>query len=207
MPGDEKFLGIDIGGSSVKVGVVSRDGRVLTSRTGTLPFDRGRDTALKALFQQIDRCLEDAGIPLSEIIAIGVAAPGTMDLEAGIILQPFNVEGWENLPLRQLVEERFSRRVCLQNDANAAAYGEAWVGSGRGARSLLLWTLGTGIGSGIILNGEILTGAHGHAGECGHQIIQMQDGPRSEHGLDGSLELYAGARGLITRARESPAPS
>ena len=137
------------------------------------------------------------------IRAIGIAAPGTMDIPGGVIFHPFNLPGWENLPIIELVSKRFGLPAVLQNDANAAAMGEAWLGRAKGISSVMFWTLGTGIGGGIVLDGKVWEGAHSHAAECGHMIIQQEGGPRSEFGIHGSLELYAGARGLMRRCREA----
>jgi len=197
------FLGIDIGGSSVKLGVVSATGQVCAQRAAQLVVDQGRDVGMESIFGEAERCLTDAGVGVGDLRGIGVAAPGTMDLAAGVILQPFNLPGWEDLPLKQLTQQRLRTPTVLVNDANAAAFGEFWVGAGREYRSLMLWTLGTGIGGGIVLDGEILVGAHGHAGECGHMVIQCDGGPRSEFGIHGSVELFAGARALVRRTQEA----
>ncbi|MCA9055003.1 MAG: ROK family protein, partial [Planctomycetaceae bacterium] len=172
-------------------------------RMSQLVTDCGRDAGMDSIIHEVQRCLSDAGIKLSDIRGVGVAAPGTMDPAAGVILHPFNLAGWENLPLRQIVADRLRAPVVLLNDANAAAYGEFWVGAGREYRSLMLWTLGTGIGGGIVLDGEVLVGAHAHAAECGHMVIQCDDGPRSDHGIHGSVELFSGARALLRRCREA----
>ena len=193
------FLGIDIGGSSVKLGVITATGQVEARRTAALVVDQGRNAGLESIFGEAEACLEDAEVSASDLRGIGVAAPGTMDLAAGVILQPFNLPGWEDLPLKELTQQRLRAPTVLVNDANAAAFGEFWVGAGREYRSLMLWTLGTGIGGGIVLDGEILVGAHGHAGECGHMVIQCEGGPRSEYGIHGSVELFAGARALVRR--------
>lgn len=203
MDAPDCFLGIDIGGSSVKVGVVTSEGTVLTHRHSPLAVVQTRDAALDQVFEDAHICLRTAGLTPSEVRGVGVAAPGTMDLEAGVLLQAVNLPGWEDLPLRRIAEERLGRPAVLVNDANAAAYGEYWVGAARDARSLMFWTLGTGVGGGIVINGELLQGAHGHAGECGHMIIQCDGGLRSEHGIHGALELYAGARGLVRRCEEA----
>jgi glucokinase len=203
MEAPASFLGIDIGGSSVKVGVVTSEGTVLSHRQSPLPLVQSRDAALDQVFEDVHICLRTTGLTLSEIRGVGIAAPGTMDLQAGVLLQAVNLPGWEDLPLRRIAEERLGLPAVLVNDANAAAYGEYWVGAARDARSLMFWTLGTGVGGGIVLNGELLEGAHGHAGECGHMIIQSDGGLRSEHGIHGALELYAGARGLVRRCTEA----
>ena len=191
------FLGLDIGGSSIKSGVLCNSGDVLASCRQQLPLSGGLESGLEVLFGVARDVVAEAGIDWGEIRGIGVAAPGTLDTAAGVILLPFNMPGWENLPLVEILSKQFARPVVLQNDANAAAYGEIWAGAARGARSLLMWTLGTGIGSGIVLNGEIWEGAHGHAGECGHMIMQLDGGPVSEHRLHGSLELLAGSKALV----------
>ena len=202
MPPGEYYLGVDIGGSSVKVGVVSASGQVLARRSESLPYSLGRDASMQAMFQTIEACLASSSFTLRQIAGIGVAAPGTMDLTKGIVFHPFNLPGWEDLPLRALLADRFGLPTVLQNDANAAAYGESWVGGAAHARSLMFWTLGTGVGGGIVLNGEVHAGAHFHGGECGHMVIQMEGGPRSEFGIHGSLELYCGAKGLVRRCFE-----
>jgi len=155
--------------------------------------------ALEAVCEAVDRLLSVVAMPIDDLAVIGVAAPGTLDLDAGVILQPFNLPGWENLPIVDFVHHRFGIPTVLLNDANAAGFGEYWAGDYGGGASLMLWTLGTGIGSAIVLNGEILEGAQAHAGECGHMIIQMEGGLQSPHGVHGALELYAGARGLVRR--------
>ena len=193
------YLGVDIGGTSTKTGVVSDEGRTVAKLRVPSVLHKGREEGLQGLYETLDQVVEQSGVGWRAIRAIGVAAPGTMDIPAGVIFHPFNLPGWENLAIRDLVSERFRKPAILQNDANAAAYGEYWLGAAHDARSLMFWTLGTGIGGGIIVNGEIVTGAHSHAGECGHIIIQMEGGPTSEHGIHGSLELYAGAKALVRR--------
>lgn len=197
------YLGLDIGGSSVKAGVVTAGGDVLAERQSPLDLSRGLAPGLELLDQTAEQVVADSGAGWASVRAIGVVAPGTMDIAAGIIDHPFNLPGWEDLPLAQRVSERFGRPACLQNDANAAAFGECWLGAARGASSLMLWTLGTGIGAGIVLGGRVWEGAHSHAGECGHMIVQMDGGPTSEHGINGTPELYAGAKALVHRCREA----
>ena len=198
-----KYLGIDIGGSTFKVGVVADDGESLAKTRVPSRLDKGLEAGLARLYECVEHVVTDSGADWDEIAAIGVAAPGTMDIPAGIVFHPFNLPGWENLPLRDRVQEQFGKPTVLQNDANAAAYGEYWVGAAREARSLMFWTLGTGIGGGIVIDGQILTGAHSHAAECGHMIVQMEGGHPSPHGIHGGLELYAGARALVRRTQDA----
>jgi len=199
--GEQRYVGVDIGGSSVKTGVVTESGEVLARRTTAMELGDGRDAMLERLYALIEEIIDESDSG-SNVAGIGLAAPGTMDIPGGVIFHPFNLPGWENLPLRDLVAERFDLPAVLQNDANAAAFGEYWLGAAQDADSLMFWTLGTGIGGGIVLNGRVWEGAHSHAGECGHMIIQQEGGLPSEFGIHGSLELYAGARGLVRRCQE-----
>jgi glucokinase len=125
-----------------------------------------------------------------------------MDIPAGMLLNPPNLPGWVNFPIRDRVAERMKLQTVLQNDANAAAYGEFWAGAARQAKSLVFWTLGTGIGCGIIVEDLIIEGAHSHGGECGHIIIEMTNGRLCDTGQYGTLEAYAGAKGVVRRCQE-----
>ena len=203
MSEERYYIGVDIGGTNIKVGVVSSQGATVTKLDARNVLNAGPEAGLEHLYSMIDQLVTQSAVPWKNVGGIGVAAPGTMDIPNGIVFHPFNLPGWENLPLRNLVAERFGKPTILQNDANAAAYGEYWKGAARDARSLMFWTLGTGIGGGIVLDGHIIQGAHSHAGECGHIIVQMEGGPQSPHGIHGSLELYAGARALVRRCTEA----
>ena len=197
------YLGVDIGGSSIKAGVVTDDGRILASRHVSSALEDGLEAGLANLERISRELVSESGMSWDRIRAIGVAAPGTMDIPAGIVFHPFNLPGWKNLPLRDLVSQRLGKPAVLQNDANAAALGETWLGAGKNARSLMFWTLGTGVGGGIVLDGKVWEGAHSHAAECGHIIIQQEGGPPSEHGIHGCVELYVGAKALVRRCREA----
>lgn len=196
-------VGLDIGGTNIDVGVVDRCGQLLSRSQSPLRCGTSVDDELRRVFDVVCGAVRDAGVGWTRIGAIGVAAPGTLDLDGGVIRHAFNLPGWENLPLVTRVREQFGRPAILVNDANAAAYAESQFGSGRGTSSLVLFTLGTGIGSGIVLQGQLWEGAHGHAAECGHMIIQHDGGPQSPFGIHGSLELYASSRALVDRCRNS----
>src|SRR5205814_4760319 len=129
------------------------------------------------------------------------------DIQAGLLLDPPNLPGWVNLPIRQLLADKLQKATVLQNDANAAAYGEYWAGAGRGVASLVMFTLGTGIGCGIIDHGKIIEGRHSHGAECGHIILQMENARQCSCGQFGHLEAYASATALVKRAVEALAQS
>ncbi len=197
------FLGIDLGGTNVKAGVVDHGGHSRSSVSRPTQADKGPEHGMRNIYRVADDAVSTSGVGWDEIAAIGVATPGTMDIPLGMLLHPHNLPGWDDLPIRQLVADQFDRPAILQNDASAAAYGEYWVGAARDVPSLVFWTLGTGIGSGIIVNDMIIQGEHSCGSECGHIIIDM-DGTRTcATGQYGTLEAYASAKSLMARCREA----
>jgi glucokinase len=197
------YLGIDLGGTNIKSGVVNDDGRVLSAISIDTQADRGPVVGLENLAEAGRRAVESSGLTWDQITGVGLGSPGTMDLPAGMLLDPPNLPGWDNLPIRQLLADRLKKPTVLQNDGNAAAYGEYWTGAGQGAQSLVMFTLGTGIGGGIVIDGLILEGRHSHGAECGHIIIQMENARQCSCGAFGHLEAYASATALVKRALEA----
>src|SRR5436305_14437469 len=120
-----------------------------------------------------------------------------MDIPAGVILDPPNLRPWQNVPVRQYVHDVFNVPTAFQNDANAAAYGELWAGAGRGARSMVLYTLGTGIGGGIVLGDKVIEGEHSHGAELGHLKIEMTNPRTCRCRRKGCLEAYASALAIV----------
>jgi glucokinase len=197
------YLGIDLGGTNIKSGVVNDDGRVLSAISIDTQADRGPVVGLDHLAEAGHRAVEASGLKWDQIAGVGLGSPGTMDLPAGILLDPPNLPGWDNMPIRQLLAERLKKPTVLQNDANAAAFGEYWTGAGQGAQSLVMFTLGTGIGGGIVIDGSILEGRHSHGAECGHIIVQMENARKCSCGAYGHLEAYASATALVKRTLEA----
>ncbi|MFI5458957.1 MAG: ROK family protein [Isosphaerales bacterium] len=197
------FLGIDLGGTNIKSGVVDDEGRVLSSISLKTEADKGPEVGLDNLVAAGNQAVELSGLDWERIGSVGLGSPGTMDIEAGMLLEPPNLPGWDNLPIRQLLSGRLEKPVILQNDGNAAAYGEYWVGAGKNTHSLVMFTLGTGVGGGIVIGGTILQGRHSHGGECGHIIIEAENGRLCSCGGYGHLEGYASATALVQRAIEA----
>lgn len=197
------YLGIDLGGTNIQAGVVDDLGRPLSSVSLTTDAERGPEAGIRNLAEAGRQAVAESGIPWDEIVGVGLGSPGTMDLSRGMLLEPPNLPGWNQLPIRDLLAQQLSKRTVLQNDANAAAYGEYWAGAGRHTRSLVLFTLGTGIGCGIVVEGRIIEGRHSHGGECGHIIIQMDNARQCSCGGYGHLEAYASATALVKRAAEA----
>jgi glucokinase len=201
-PSPPFFLGIDLGGTNIKSGVVDDRGRPLSSVSLATEADHGAASGIDHLVAAGNKAVVAAGVGWDHIAAVGLGSPGTMDIDAGMLLEPPNLPGWDNLPIRRLLAEQFRKPVVLQNDGNAAAYGEYWVGAGRNTHSLVMFTLGTGVGGGIVVGGTIIQGRHSHGGECGHIIIEAENGRRCSCGALGHLEAYASATSLVKRAHE-----
>jgi glucokinase len=197
------FAGLDVGGSSMKGGVVDDTGRPLSSVSLPTEAFKGQEHGLERMCETIRAAVERAGLRLDQLAAIGVATPGTMDIPAGVILDPPNLKPWQNVPVRQYVQEKFRIPTAFQNDANAAAYGEYWAGAGKGTHSMVLFTLGTGIGGGIIIGDQVLEGEHSHGAEIGHMKIEMTQPRRCGCGRLGCLEAYASATSVVKRTLEA----
>lgn len=193
-------VGIDLGGTFTKVGVVDESAEVVSRTSRSTGADRGPEAVVEVLAEAAEEAVELAGAGWDAVRAVGLGAPGLIDCRAGVPLVSPNLRLLEGVPLARRVGERLGRGVpvVLENDANAAAYGEYWAGVGRSAETLVLMTLGTGIGGGVVLDGKIWHGAHGFAGELGHAAI-FADGTRCACGTRGCLEAYASASAMERR--------
>jgi glucokinase len=199
----QKFVGIDVGGSSIKGGVVDDAGRVLSSVSLATEAHRGQEHGLERMCATVREAVAAAKLRLDDIAGIGVATPGTMDIPAGLILDPPNLKPWKNVPVRQHVHDTFRKPTAFQNDANAAAYGEFWVGAGKDVHSMVLFTLGTGVGGGIIIGDLVVEGEHSHGAEVGHIKIEMTNPRQCGCGRWGCLEAYASATAVVKRTLEA----
>lgn len=191
------YVGADVGGQTIKTGVVTEAGQLVGELT-IVPTEseKGNDHFLNQLCQSIRLAVKAASIDLNQIKAIGVATPGLMDIPKGILTYPVNMPALRNVPVRDHVQSVFQKPTAFQNDANAAAYGEFWIGAGRGTKSLVLFTLGTGIGCGIVWDRKIIEGEHSHGAEVGHIIVQAWNGRMCGCGKPGHLEAYASETAL-----------
>ncbi len=198
------FVGVDLGGTTAKIGVVDDLGCTLVHLKIPTDVPAGPEAGARQLGQGVLKAIEQAGLKTSDVARVGLGCPGTMDLAAGQLLQPVNFKGWGNFPIRDRVAHHCGLPVTFINDATAAAYGEYWVGSGRNYKSLALVTLGTGIGCGIIVHGLTIDGEHGHGAEYGHIIIDYRDDARlCPCGQTGHLEAYASATAVVKRTIEA----
>ncbi len=195
------FVGIDVGGTSIKAGVTDEGLRPLSAVSLPTEASQGQEHGLAQMAEEAREAMASASIRLDQITALGVATPGTMDIPAGLMLEPPNLKPWRNVPVRQHIQNTFKLPTAFQNDANAAAYGEYCAGAGRGTHSLVMFTLGTGIGCGIILGDTIIEGEHSHGAENGHMVIEM-NGRLCGCGRHGCFEAYASATSVAKRATE-----
>ncbi len=196
-------LGIDIGGTNLVVGAVAADGsRVIGDHSRPTDAARGPDAVVATLVEMGHHAMAELRrvLPEAEILGIGVGAPGPLDRHAGVVLLTPNL-GWVDMPLRAKLAEGLGLATALDNDANCAVLGEAWVGAARGGRHVIGMTIGTGIGGGIVLNGRLHHGASDCAGEIGHVTIDL-DGRRCGCGNYGCLEAYASGPAIARRAVE-----
>ncbi|MGA2265741.1 MAG: ROK family protein [Phycisphaerae bacterium] len=196
----KRCLGIDLGGTFIKFGLLTEDRTLGGTLQLPTPPGGGGDRVIAQMADGAKRLMESAGLKRRDVVAAGVGAPGPADFAAGVILAMPNISGMENVPLARSLCEAIGVPVVLENDANAAAYGEYCCGAGVGCRNLVLLTLGTGVGSGIIVEGEVLHGSHDAGGEIGHMIVQPGGEPCG-CGQQGCLERYSSAVHMAGRAR------
>lgn len=193
-----KFLGVDIGGTKVAVGIVDGNGVILEHLRNPMSANSTADAGFEAVTSAIDLIMtSDAG---KAVQAIGICAPGPLDPRTGIVLNPPNVPCWRNFPLAEKIRGRYSVPVKVDNDANAAALAESRWGAARGYHYVFYATIGTGIGTGIVFNGSIYHGNTGSAGEGGHVSIDYR-GPLCNCGKRGCIEILAAGPAIGARAR------
>ena len=189
-------FGIDIGGTTVKIGLFSEAGEILDR--WEIPTRKGKDHAelLKDVKDSLENCMQEKGMAKEDILGIGMAAPGPVTAD-GVLQNAVNI-GWGSVKLGEEAEKIIGiSPVRIGNDARVAALGEAAFGAGKDAESMLMVTLGTGVGGGIVLNGKILTGVSGVAGEIGHMTIDTYETEYCGCGKKGCLEQYASATGMV----------
>jgi len=189
------LLGVDLGGTDVKLGLVSAEGKVLDQAKTPTHAERGGEDTIHRIALALDELLKRNSVERSDILAIGFGSPGPLSPSRGVVIDTPNLR-WKNVPVKALLEKEMGLPVVLHNDANAAAYGEFWRGAGRGSSIMVLYTLGTGVGGGICMNNDLLVGPGENAGELGHMVIDP-NGPRCPCGHIGCLEAFSSAKAVV----------
>ena len=192
-------VGLDIGGTKTQAVLVDPSGALLATRRD--PTKHGSEGLVRTAVEAVGALLREAGPDAARAWSLGVGVPGLVDAE-GVMRFAANLPGLVELPLRKIFGERLGVPVVMDNDANVAAWGERCAGAGEGADDLLMVTIGTGIGGGIVLGGELYRGAHGMAGEIGHTVVQL-DGEPCQCGQRGCWEKYASGTALNRIARDA----
>jgi glucokinase len=193
--------GVDIGGSHFSLALADGSGRFLARASSLIQGDEGPETILSMVAQAIEERLGEQHASREDLKAIGLAVPGVVDPETGVVGVASNLTGWIDVPVAEMLRRRFPVPVLVENDVNLAALGEMWQGAGRGRRHLLFVAPGTGIGAGVIIDGRLHRGAHHFAGEMGYGCPGAEY-LAEDYGLLGCLEALASGPGLLKRARE-----
>jgi glucokinase len=196
----KRYVGIDLGGTNLKLGLVSADGRILKTYSTPTEKDGGPAHVLGRMADAVRALCKSAGIALTDVAAVGAAVPGPLDTRKGIVVLAPNLPGWLNIPVRQTLADNLQRTVVLENDANAAGYGEFRCGAGRTVSDMVILTLGTGVGGGIVLGGRMFRGHSDTGAELGHTIVHY-GGRLCGCGNLGCLEAYASATAVVARAQ------
>jgi glucokinase len=198
------FLGVDVGGTNIKIGLVDDCGRTLGYTSIATLEPQGPTEAMQRTVAASHRLLQAAGAKLADVTRVGLGTPGSQDIPRGMLIEPPNHPHWHHFPIVACLESEIGLPVSFANDANAAAWGEFWVGSGAKDSSMVMLTLGTGVGGGIIIDDQLVVGHNSFGGECGHLIIDPSPTARlcAWGGGRGHLEAYASASAVALRAKE-----
>ncbi len=192
-------LGIDLGGTNIAAGVVDENYKIIGTGKVKTGAHRSSDEIADDMARAARMAIKDAGVDISEITAMGIGSPGSVVPSKGIVATSNNLK-FSNLPLCAMMKERLGVDFYIENDANAAAYGELLAGAGKGCKNFVAITLGTGVGSGIIIDGKIFSGSNNAGGEFGHTVIVI-DGEACTCGRKGCWETYASATALIRQTK------
>lgn len=194
-------IGIDLGGTNIKVGVVDGDYKIVGKSNIKTNLPRPSEEIAESIVEGVRLACADAGISVSEVNSIGIGTPGVANRNTGVVLYSCNL-GFNNFGLGEILSQKLGTQVFVENDANAAAFGEVVNGAGKGYNNVVVVTLGTGVGGGIIIDGKIYTGFNFCGGELGHTVIEY-NGRQCGCGRKGCFEAYSSATALINMTKEA----
>lgn len=194
-------IGVDLGGTNLRIAAVDDSGKLLEKTALGTEVSRGREYVIDELCRAT-KALQSKFNGVAQLRGIGVGVPGLIDIESGRVVESPNLPGWSDYDVKGDIEGRLGTTVILENDANVAALGEQWLGAGRNSESMCMYTLGTGVGGGLIVEGKLWRGWNGMAGELGHCNVEP-DGHTCKCGSWGCLEQYASATAVVRMAREA----
>lgn len=199
------YIGVDLGGTAIKVGICSEEGKLLQTYEGPTEADKGAETLIDNIERYVRHIVEQSQFDWEQVKGIGAGVAGFTNVREGIIILAPNV-GLRDFHIRKILEDRLGKPVMIDNDANVAALGEAWGGAGAGIDNCVCYTLGTGVGGGIIINGKIYQGFSGLAGELGHiSVVPDLEAIQCGCGKMGCLETVSSATGIIRMGKDAVA--
>ena len=199
---EKNRIGIDVGGTNVKIALVDEKGKIKYSNSVPTRAEMGYEYTVNNIKQAIYDLLKETKLEPKNIEGIGFGFPGQVDYKSGIVRLAPNIPGWVDVPIAKLIEDEFHIPTRVDNDVRCAALGELNFGAGKGCENLICITVGTGIGSGLIVNGKLVRGASNAAGEIGHIKLQMNDGPICGCGDTGCLEAFASGPSIVAMAED-----
>jgi len=195
-------IGIDVGGTNIKIALVEVNGTITYSNTLPTRTEMGYEYTINNIKQAIKDLMQETKTDKTSIQGIGFGFPGQIDYQKGIVRVCPNVPGWVEVPLAEIIEKEFGIPTRVDNDVRCAALGELNYGAGVGCQNLICITVGTGIGSGLIINGKLVRGASNAAGELGHIKLQTNGGPMCGCGDTGCLEAFASGPAIVALAED-----
>src|SRR5574344_204774 len=197
-----KRIGIDVGGTNIKIALVDDKGKIIYSNSIPTYAKMGYEYTVNNIKQAIKDLMKETNTDNKSIEAIGFDFPGQVDYKTGVVKLAPNIPGWVNVPIAKMIEDEFHIPTRIDNDVRCAALGEMNFGAGKGCENFVCITVGTGIGSGLVINGKRVRGASNAAGEIGHIKLQMKDGPICGCGDTGCLEAFASGPSIVAMAQD-----
>ncbi len=195
-------IGIDVGGTNVKIALVSDKGKIIYSNSIPTRAEMGYEYTINSMKDAVKDLLKETKLEPKNVEGVGFGFPGQIDCQKGIVRLAPNIPGWINVPIAEIMEKEFGIPTRVDNDVRTATLGELNYGAGVGCQNLVCITVGTGIGSGLVINGKLVRGASNAAGELGHIKLNMQGGPLCGCGDRGCLEAYASGPSIVAMAEE-----
>jgi glucokinase len=197
------YIGVDLGGTNIKIGCFDGDIKLVEKTSVPTGAEMGPEVVAERIVEQTKKLLSESGVSLDDVVGVGIGTPGPADYAAGIVIKSTNMPKFKNTPLRDLIGKNgLGKPAILENDANTACWGEFAVGAGKDVADMIFFTLGTGIGGGVVCNGDLVRGFGGNAAELGHVII-YPGGRKCNCGQRGCVEAYGSANSTAARAIEA----
>ncbi len=194
-------IGVDIGGTKVAIAIVDSTGKMIEKSKITTDLTINPKEMINRISQEIEQNIKLSGVPLQAITGIGIGAPGPIDISKSMVVSPPNLMNWADIPIVEWFEEKWSLPIFFDNDANAAALGEKWIGAAQNNNEFIYMTISTGIGAGIFVDGKILHGKKGNAGDIGHIVVDPSFG-KCICGQFGCIESIASGTAIARRGSE-----